>query len=130
MHKGSTTTSVSEEYRIGRPTVHDIVKSEDKLKTFQTELEDDCAKKQRAIRRSHLPELDKAMYLWFEQQRCQIHCVLHGKACEALETVLQYQEEQPEVSVSTMVLLNGLLMKTARRAKALIQTKISGYFKS
>ena len=41
--------------------------------------------------------------------------------CEAPETVLQYLEEQPEVSVSTMVLLNGLLMKTtARRAKALI----------
>ena len=55
----------------------------------------------------------------------------HGKACEALETVLQYLEEQPEVSVTIMVLLNGLLMKTtARRAKALIQTKISGYFKS
>ena len=39
-------TSVSEEYGIGRPTVRDIVKSEDKLKTFQTELEgNDCAKK-------------------------------------------------------------------------------------
>ena len=51
--------------------------------------------------------------------------------CKALETVLQYLEEQPEVSVSIIVLLNGLLMKTtARRAKALIQTKISGYFKS
>ena len=31
--------------------------------------------------------------------------------CEALETVLQYLEEQPEVSESTMVLLNGLMMK-------------------
>ena len=39
-------TSVSEEYGIGRPTVHNIVKSEDKLRTFQTELKDnDCAKK-------------------------------------------------------------------------------------
>ena len=132
VHKGRTMTSVSEEYEIGRPTVHDIVKSEDKLKTFQTELEDnDCGKKRRAIRRSDLPELDKATYLWFVQQRCQVHCVSHGKACEALETVLQYLEEQPEVSVSTMVLLNGLLMKTTtRRAKSLIQTKISGYFKS
>ena len=52
--------------------------------------------------------------------------------CEAVETVLQYLEEQPEVSVHTMVLLNGLMMMktTARRVKALIQTKISGYFKS
>ena len=51
-------TSVSEEYGIERPTVHDIVKSEDKLKTIQTELEgNDCAKKRRAIRRSDLPEL-------------------------------------------------------------------------
>ena len=40
---------------------------------------------------------------------------------EAPETVLQYLEEQPEVSVSAMVLLNGLLMKTtARRAKSWI----------
>ena len=68
--KGRNMTSVSEEYD-GRPTVHNIVKSEDKLKTFQTELEDDCAKKRRAIRRSDLPELDKATHLWFVQQRCQ-----------------------------------------------------------
>ena len=51
--------------------------------------------------------------------------------CEALETVLQYLEEQPEVSISTMGLLHGLLIKTTpRRAKALIQTKISGDIKS
>lgn len=46
-------TSIAEEYRIGRPTVHDIFKSEDKLRCFQSELHDNnCTKKQRAIRMS------------------------------------------------------------------------------
>lgn len=33
-------TGVADEYEIGRPTVHDIVKSEGKLRCFQSELQD------------------------------------------------------------------------------------------
>ena len=39
----------------------------------------------------------------------------HAQACQALETVLAYLEQQPEIPMSTTVLLNGLLIQTARK---------------
>ena len=41
--------------------------------------------------------------------------VSHSQACQALETVLVYLEQQPEISMSTTVLLNSLLTETARK---------------
>ena len=51
---------------------HDIVKSESKLRSFMKEIEDgDCIKKRKIVRRADLDLVDKAVYLWFIQQRCK-----------------------------------------------------------
>ena len=41
--------------------------------------------------------------------------VSHSQACQALETVLVYLEQQPEIPMSITVLLNTLLTQTARK---------------
>ena len=64
--------SLAGEFNVGRSTIHDIVKNEAKLQQFMTEIEDgECIKKRRIVRRADLQELDKAVYLWFVQQRCK-----------------------------------------------------------
>ena len=63
-------------FNIGKYTVLDIIKIEEKLQTFLTEVQDgDSIKKTRIVRRSDYDELDKAMFLWFVQHRCK------GKNC-------------------------------------------------
>ena len=41
--------------------------------------------------------------------------VSHAQACQALETVLAYVEQQPEVPMSTTILLNSLLIQTKEK---------------
>ena len=63
---------IAKEFGIGRPTVHDILKSEGKLKAFQAQLESrDCMKKCCTMRDSDFPELDRAAFTWFVQERCK-----------------------------------------------------------
>ncbi len=70
--KGRKFASVAAEFNIGKSTVHDIIKSKAKLQTFMIEIEDgDCIKKRKIVRRADLHELDRAVYLWFIQQRCK-----------------------------------------------------------
>ncbi len=59
-------------FGVGKSTVYDIIKNEEKLKTFQTEVEDgDCIKKRKIVRRADFSELDRAVYLWFVKERCK-----------------------------------------------------------
>ena len=60
------------DFDVGKSTVHDIVKNKAKLQTFLTDIQEgDCIKKRKVVRRSDFQELDKAVYLWFIQQRCK-----------------------------------------------------------
>ena len=60
---GWSYSRISAEYGIGKLTVFDI-KSEDKLKTFQSQLQNkDCTKKRCIIRTVDFPD-DKAVFLW------------------------------------------------------------------
>ena len=69
---GRTLQSVADEYDVGKSTVHGVVKSEDKLQAFQKEISDgDCIKKRKTVKKADLFVLDKAVYLWFIQQRCK-----------------------------------------------------------
>ena len=69
---GRTLQSLANEFDIGKSTVHDIVKNEERLQVFQKEVTDgDCMKKRKTMKKSVLTELDKAVYLWFIQQRCK-----------------------------------------------------------
>lgn len=72
VESGRTLMSVAHEFNTAKSTVHDIVKKKAKLTTFLTEIEDGaCVKKRRIARRADLEKLDKAVYLWFVQQRCK-----------------------------------------------------------
>ena len=68
---GRSLTSVAVEFNVGKSTVHDIVKNKAKLQTFLTEIQDGDCTKRRIVRRANLDALDKAVYLWFVQQRCK-----------------------------------------------------------
>lgn len=66
---GWTYSWISAEYGIGKSTVFDIIKSEDKLKTFQSQLQnEDCTKKCCIVRKADFPDVDKAVFLWFVQE--------------------------------------------------------------
>ena len=59
-------TSVALEYDTPKSTVHDIVKSKEKLKSL--------SQRNRGwliVHRANLEDLDKAVYLWFVQQCCK-----------------------------------------------------------
>ena len=74
--KLKTLANVAALFNIGKSTIQDIIKNEYKLQTFLTEVQDgDSIKKRRIIRWSDYDELDKAVFLWFVQQRCK------GKNC-------------------------------------------------
>ena len=75
--------------------------------------------KRETMKRAKFDELDKAVYLWFIQQRCKGTPVsgplLMSKAlqmyplvCQAIETVLTYLEQQPFTPMTTVVTINGL----------------------
>ena len=60
------------EFGVGKSTVADIVKNEEKIQVSHDEVQDiDGLKKQKIIRRADFEELDRAMYYWFIQQRCK-----------------------------------------------------------
>ena len=72
VRSGRTLQGVSDEYGVGKSTVHDIVKSEEKLQAFQKEIKDgDCIKKRKRLKKADLLALDKAVFLWFIHQRCK-----------------------------------------------------------
>ncbi len=57
------------------------------------------------------------------------HVVSHSQACDALETVLTYLQQQAHVPESTTVTINSLLIETnKKRYNNLKQTKLSKYF--
>ena len=57
---GRSLSTIAAEYK---STVHDIVKSREKL---QMEIEDsDCVKKRKIVSKADYPELYKAVYHWF-----------------------------------------------------------------
>ena len=72
MDKGSSYESVAARFNIGKSTVLAVWKARERVKQFVTEL-DDChaksAKKRCIIQRSNYEHVDKALHLWFLQQR-------------------------------------------------------------
>ena len=52
IRSGRTLQSVADEYGVGKSTVHNIVKSEEKLQAFQKEIKDcDCIKKRKTVKK-------------------------------------------------------------------------------
>ena len=79
VESGRTLMSVPQEFNTAKSTVDDIVKKKAKLTAFLTEIEDGaCVIKRLIARRADLEKLDKAVYLWFVQQRCKGTPVMHS----------------------------------------------------
>lgn len=49
-----------------------------------------------------------------EEEDINPSTVSHASACQTLQTVLTYLEQQPSVPMGTMVILNGLLLEAAK----------------
>ena len=65
LRNGWSYLRISAEYGIGKSTVFDI-KLEDKLKAFQSQLQNEnCMKKRCIIRTADFFDVDKAVFLWF-----------------------------------------------------------------
>ncbi|XP_067387794.1 jerky protein homolog-like [Emydura macquarii macquarii] len=70
LDNGVRLSNIAIEYGIGKSTVTDIRKSQEKIKQFAKEAEDSGAVKSRCIvRKAAADDFDKAMHLWFAQER-------------------------------------------------------------
>ena len=70
---GASLTTIAKEYDIGKSTVSDIKKNEEKLKKFAAGMESFSvdSKSRKIMRLANDDELDQALYLWFVQKRSQ-----------------------------------------------------------
>ncbi len=65
--------SVAQQFNVGKPKVHDIVKNEAKVKRFATEIEGNCIKKRKIVRRPEFSDLiDQAVYLWLSSNGTKV----------------------------------------------------------
>ena len=69
---GSSYESIAARFTIGKSTVSDVYKAHGRVELFMAEL-DNChsknAKKHCIVRRLNYEDVDKALHLWFLQQR-------------------------------------------------------------
>ena len=80
------------DWKVGCVRYH---QSEDKLKTFQSQLQnEDCTKKRCIVRTADFPAVDKAVFLWFVQERA-VGVLVSGPALMA-KAALMYRELHPE----------------------------------
>jgi hypothetical protein len=72
LKKGASITSVSKGLGVGKSTICDIRKSEDKLMEFVSKMEHtEGSLKRRTVKKATDSSLDDALYLWFTQKRSQ-----------------------------------------------------------
>ena len=72
LKKGALITSVSKGLGVGKSTICDIKKSEDKLMEFCSKMEHTKGSlKQRTVKKATNSSLNNALYLWFTQKRFQ-----------------------------------------------------------
>jgi len=60
---GQLYTSLSKEYNLGKPTIHDIIQSENQLTEYALGIEQASGPKRSIIRRSKYEELGNALHL-------------------------------------------------------------------
>lgn len=68
LKEGKSPTEVSVEYNIGRGTVYDVKKNEDKLRYYTSQADSNLTKRKN-ITKGEKNKLDVALYRWFIQQR-------------------------------------------------------------
>jgi len=72
LKKGATLKALSAEYGLGKSTVSDIKRSEEKLKSFASRMDStEGSLKRKTMKSASDCVLDDAVYLWFAQKRSQ-----------------------------------------------------------
>ena len=84
MKKGESKSSLVSEYGIGKSTIGDFKKNEEKIREFvvTTESLDVSTKKHKVMTLADDDTLDQALYLWFIQKRSQNLLVSGPVLCE------------------------------------------------
>ena len=72
LDQGVSLTTLAKEYNVGKSTVFDLKKGQDKIKLFAKEAKDSgCVKERFIVRKAVDENFDKAMHLWFSQERAK-----------------------------------------------------------
>ncbi len=72
LRNGATATDLSKEFEVGKSTITDIRKSEDKLRSFASKMDSTSGSlKRKTMKMASDSVLDDALYLWFAQKRSQ-----------------------------------------------------------
>ena len=72
LHSRFKPALLARDFGVGKSTVTDILKSSEKLTSFKDALvTDDVAKKRKTMKPATNDDLEKAVYTWFVQKRCQ-----------------------------------------------------------
>ena len=73
LSKGVSQAQLAKEYGIGKTTVFDLKKNEDKIKAFAVSMDNlsVCKKQRKTMRMADDDKLDEALFLWFVQKRSQ-----------------------------------------------------------
>jgi len=87
LKKGESQVNLASEYGIGKSTVGDFKKNEEKIREFALTMEslDVSTKKCKVMRLADDDILDKAIYLWFVQKRSQNLPVSGPVLCEKVK---------------------------------------------
>ena len=84
LKKGEAQERIARDFGVGRSTIGDFKKAEDKLRSFAATMEnlDVSSKKRKVMRLAKDDRLDEALYLWFIQKRSQDMPVSGPILCE------------------------------------------------
>ena len=84
LKKGEAQERIARDFGVGRSTIGDFKKAEDKLRSFAATMEnlDVSSKKRKVMRLAKDDSLDEALYLWFIQKRSQDMPVSGPILCE------------------------------------------------
>lgn len=115
LNAGATQAKLADEYGIGRSTVGDIKKSEDKIRSFASTMESMAMSKKgrKVMRLADDDRLDKAVYLWFAQKRSQDMPVSGPVLCE--KAVQLHEQLHESESVPPFQASRGWLWRFCQR---------------
>jgi hypothetical protein len=68
LEAGGTVTALSQQYKVGKSTICDIRKNKERILSYGT-TSSSLTKKRKTLKVSAYPEVDKAVYTWFLQER-------------------------------------------------------------
>lgn len=70
LNAGHTVTALSLKYKVGKSTICDIKKNKEKILTYGV-TSSSLSNKRKTLKVSAYPDVDKAVYSWFIQERCR-----------------------------------------------------------